>query len=343
MPDKYHALRSVIIASLLPTAFAGKIGSAGPTLTEQTLETIQKCMAQSPTPWPDEWKQEYIDTIHKAVELYKDSPHYAKRLEILRKGFAPCWENIPKTNDKSLFEVYRCRIRWHVEHLMESEFPTEQERQKLCDQFTDIWDYAASSLLKQFPFLDPNAVQKAKQEDLSLCYRKIETPLMPVYLKPMSEEQVGQIKQRWDKLRYVRVDLWHRLGGGSPTPSKNNNVQLPSAERDYELTKECMSQLLGLVWIVVPERPDYYVTALNDQSKAIEERMRSNHQARRNQQRLEKECSRQLLQTEHISFMWAALLETMQCLDGAASVVTEEQDPLENTKKNLRKEVVPMR
>ena len=142
MPDKYHALRSAVVAVLLPAAFAGKMDSAGPTLIEETLEAIQNCMAQSPAPWPYEWKQEYIETIGSAVELHRDVPHYALRLEILRKGFAPCWEGLTKTKDRSLFEVYRARIRWYTEHLMGTTFPTEDERQKLSDQYKDIWNYA---------------------------------------------------------------------------------------------------------------------------------------------------------------------------------------------------------
>jgi len=48
MPDKYHALRSVLIGALLPAIFAGKMGSAEPALTGQTLQAIRDCMARSP-------------------------------------------------------------------------------------------------------------------------------------------------------------------------------------------------------------------------------------------------------------------------------------------------------
>jgi hypothetical protein len=194
----YHALLSVLTAALLPAALGAKTHSASPGLAEQTLETIQECMAQSPASWPEQWKRKYIETIRRAIEHNRDAPHYAERLEILRKGFARCWESVPKTkgkNDRSLFEVYRCRMRWYVEHLMKTQFPTMEERQKVRDQFADMWDHAAESLLAEFAFLDPNAVQKAKAEDLSACYRKIDAPLMPVYMRPMSREQVDQIKK----------------------------------------------------------------------------------------------------------------------------------------------------
>ena len=219
---------------------------------------------------------------------------------------------------------------------MASEFPIEQERQKLRDQYTDIWDHAADSLLVQFPFLDPNAVQKVKTDDLSECYRKIAAPLMPVYLRPMSEEQLKQIKQRWDDLRYVRVDLWRRLGGGSKISDEKSDALSSKAERDYELSKESFSQLLGLVWMVVPQRPDYYLSALENRNKALKHRFQSKQNARSDQQRLDKEHSRQLLQTEHIGFLLAALLETPKCLEGAPSIITQKQIPLEQQDKSSK-------
>jgi len=42
MPDKYHALRGVLIAALLPAAFGGKTDSGRPTLTEQWLNEVSQ-------------------------------------------------------------------------------------------------------------------------------------------------------------------------------------------------------------------------------------------------------------------------------------------------------------
>lgn len=204
-------LRCIIIISLLSGIANGATGSEKPGLVEQAIKSIRNCMEQSPVPWPDEWKREYIATIRKAIELHRDVPHYAVRLEILNKGFAPYWESFTKTQDRFLFEVYRTRMHWYTENLMGTTFPSEAERQKLRYQYTDIWNYAASLIIEQFPFLDPNAVHTAKGEDLSVCYNKIDAPLMPVYLRPMSEEQVAQMNQRWNSLRYIRIDLWRRL------------------------------------------------------------------------------------------------------------------------------------
>jgi hypothetical protein len=149
-------------------------------------------MARSPAPWPDEWQHEYIDAIRRAIGSHQDAPQYAVRLEILREGFGPYWESFKKSRDRSLFEVHRAQIRWYTEHLMGTKLPDEAERQKLRNQYKDIWNYASNCLLVQFPFLDPNSVQAAKADHLSQCYRKMEAPLAPIYLRPFSEAQVGQ-------------------------------------------------------------------------------------------------------------------------------------------------------
>jgi hypothetical protein len=253
----FTVLRSVLIISLVSSIVAEATDSEKPDFVEQTIESIMDYMDQSPAPWPDKWKQEYIETIRKAIELHPDVPHYGTRLEILTKGFKPYWQSFKKTSDRSLFEVHRAQIRWYIENLMNTQFPTEGERKKLRNQYTDIWNYAADSLLKQFPFLDPNIVMKTKVEHLSECYCKIESPLMPVYLKPMSEEQVEQIKQRWDKLCYARIDLWRELDGNSTMPDGNSDAPSQNAKRDYRLTKESLSQLLGLVRMIVPQRESW--------------------------------------------------------------------------------------
>lgn len=328
MPDKYHALRSILVASLFLGIAAGGTSSTELALREQTLQAIEACITRSPAPWPDEWKREYIETIRSAFELHTAATQYAVRLEILRKGFGPYWENLKKSRERSLFEVTRAQIRWYAEHLMGAELPDEDERQKLRDQYGDLWDHAAGSLLAQFPFLDPNAVRAAKADHLSQCYRKIAAPLMPVYLRPFSEEQVERIKQRWGDLRYARVDLWRQLGGDSTTSTEDRNVPPSNSERDYQLTQRSLDQLLAYIWPIVAPAPDYYRSAFENRGDALQRRLQSMRKAASDERRLEKERSRQFLQTEHISFLLAALLETPRCLDRSPSMREQEAGPL---------------
>jgi len=126
------------------------------------------------------------------------------------------------------------------------------------------------------------------------------------------------------------------LGDSSKTPAENRDAPSSNAERDYELTKKCLAQLLGQVWMVVSERPNYYISALENHTKAVERRLQSKRQARNDERRLEKGRSRQLLQTEHIGFLLAALLETPRYLDRSASVITQEQIPSEQQDKSSK-------
>lgn len=102
------------------------------------------------------------------------------------------------------------------------------------------------------------------------------------------------------------------------------------------MTKESLSQLLGQIWMVVPDRPDYYLGAIENRNKALKGRLQSKRNARSDQQLLEKTRSRQLLQTEHISFMLAALLETTMCLERIPPLITQEQSLLEQQDKTAK-------
>jgi len=97
MPDKYHALRCIMIVALFWGIAVGVTSSEKPAPADQALEAIRYCMARSPAPWPDEWKQEYIDTIRKAISTHQDTPQYNLKVEILGKGFKG------ETRDSHLF------------------------------------------------------------------------------------------------------------------------------------------------------------------------------------------------------------------------------------------------
>jgi hypothetical protein len=75
---------------------------------------------------------------------------------------------------------------------------------------------------------------------------------------------------------------------------------------------------------------------LEGQANAAKRLVQSKREAQSYQQRLEKERSRQVLQTEHISFILAALLESPSRLNAAASVRPYEQTPVKGQDKNTK-------
>jgi hypothetical protein len=225
----------VLLAGIPPWAE----GSAEPDSLGQALAALRECVAKSPAPWPQAWREEYEETIRQIAIAHRDSPGYAARLEILRNGFAPYWEAVPKNDQRSLFEVRQAEVRWYVESLMAGELPTENSREKLREQYKSLVEYATEALLTQFPFLDPNVVQTAKADHLNECYRNIEAPLLPIFQRPFSGQQAGQLKERWHSLRYARVDLWRQLGGGRKESGVTRDTPSGKMHPDYLLSSEC--------------------------------------------------------------------------------------------------------
>ena len=159
---------------------------------------------------------------------------------------------------------------------------------------------------------------------------------MPVYMRPLSAEQVEQIKQRWGNLRYARIDLWRRLDDSSKIPAEKRDATLSNEELSSELTQKSLSQLLGQIWMVIAQRPEYYVCALENRNDALKRHFQLKRQARNNETRLEKTRSRQLLQTEHIGFLLSALLETPRQIDRSEQLSTQKQIPSEQQDKSTK-------
>jgi hypothetical protein len=208
---------------------------------------------------------------------------------------------------------------------METEFPTEHQKQAVRDRYTAIWNKAAESLLTQFPFLDPNAVQAAKTDSLRECYRRIGAPLLPIYSKPFGEKDAGRIEQRWHALCYARVDLWRQLGGEAVITIDEHQVKAGPEHPHYILTQRSLNQLTATIWPTVAHAPEYYIEVLDRRKEELKRRQKANITALSHEKHLQKSRSRQTLQAEQISFLLAALLESPSCFDGFVSVNLQER------------------
>ncbi len=315
-----RVLSGLILAMILSSATAcptTDLVEPAQTEIEQILAAIQNYMAYSPAPWPEAWQREYLHTIRAVINAHRDASEYSRRLQILRDGFGPCWEELTKNKDRSHFEVRRAQIHWYVENLMEADLPGEEERQTLRHQYEELADHAAQSLLAQFPFLDPNIVQKAKADHLAECYRNIDAPLLPIFLTPLSEAHVSQVRQRWHDLRYARVDLWRSLGGRrvvetQDVASPRGVYAKASTEHpDYLLAQWSLDQLRGQIWSLTSGPPDYYRHAVANEIAAGKQRLQAEAEARSQERRLGVAA----WQTEYLSFLLMALLETADCFE----------------------------
>ncbi|HSW00957.1 MAG TPA: hypothetical protein VLI39_12340, partial [Sedimentisphaerales bacterium] len=298
---------------LLGDAAAMGTDAEGPSALNQTLAAVRDCMVRSPAPWPQAWQQEYIETIRQAAIHDPNAFQYDRRLHILKEGFALYWPDMRNTPDRSHFDVRRAEIRWYVENLMAAELPGGEDTALLRHQYEDLANHAAEGLLAQFSFLDPNEVRNAKAAHLADCYRKIDAPLLPIFLISLSETQGEQIKQRWRDSRYARVDLWRSLGGRGVAQTQDPaswrmQAKPPNEHSDYLLTRRCLDQLAGQLWSLAPAPPDYYRDAAANAAAAGKRRVRATLAARDREQRL----GVAVWQTEYLGFLLAALLETSQ-------------------------------
>ncbi len=299
----------LVLFALLSAGFAGEpTDSQQSALLEQALAAVRNCMARTPAPWPQEWQQEYIDAICKAIgSPHEDDPQYVRRLEILREGFGACWAGLAKDNkERSHFDVCRTQIRWYVERLMAVELPNDEERQTLRRQYEDLANHAAASLIAQFSFLDPNAVQKAKMDYLADCHRNIDAPLLPIFLKPFTQDQIDQIRQRWHDQRYTRIDLWQQLAKTPKTSGENEAETLVRMHRDYLLTRRSLGMLHAGIQAIAAPAPEYFQSSVANALNVQRQRFLARFEARRHEMRL----STAAVQTEHLSFLLATLLET---------------------------------
>jgi hypothetical protein len=285
---------------------------------EQALATVRDCMARSPAPWPDVWNGEYVDTIREAIISHKDAPQLEARLQVLRDGFPPYWDTLEKSHDRSVFDVDRAQIRWYVEYLMGSQFPGPEQIQLLRSQYRDLAEYATHSLLAQFPFLDPNQVQRAKTEFLCECSRNIDAPLQPIFLLPYSVGQVDQIRQRWHDLRYARVDLWRQL-----TSARNPDVTLSEVHPHYLLAQRSLSQLRLHLWTMGFPTPEYYRQAVAERVEAQKRGLQSIFEGENRERRLPEG----VLRTECVTFLLAAVLETARSPDEPLPIEPRGESP----------------
>jgi hypothetical protein len=276
-----------------------------PSAIDSVLVAVGNCMTRSPAPWPEPWTQEYLDTIRQAVAAKPDASEYARRLQIVQEGFALYWSQLKNTPERSFFEVRRAQIHWYVENLMASALPSPDEVRMLRRQYEDLANHAAQGLVAQFSFLDPNRVQEARADYLADCYRKIDAPLLPIFLTSLSPSQIEKVKERWHDLRYARVDLWRQLGGhvtspGDPTASSGRE------HPDYRLMRGSLDQWEGQIWALVTRTPEYYQTAILNDLKAQKERYEAMSRARER----ESDLSNATMQTEYLTFLLGTLLET---------------------------------
>lgn len=295
---------------LLPVLACPATGLGTSSAMEQALAAIEDCMAASPAPWPRAWCSEYVDAIRDASTVCEEPSDYALRLNALGEGFPLYWEGVRTSRDRALLELQCAEIKWYAGHLVNSAFPGDDDRCAIRKQVKDLWHDAADSLIAQFTFLDPNIVCKAQVDHLHKCLRWVDAPLKPIFQRPFAPDQMDRIREGWHELRYARVDLMRQLGGEDVFLASRPGEAALSAHPHYLLTYRSLEQLDSFIWTLVARPPADYVKAQQNYWKARQRQRQRRLMARAQEQRLRAERSRQLRQTEYLSFLLAVVLES---------------------------------
>jgi len=277
----------------------------------EVLSMIERSVADPRIGWVGEWQREYVDTIRQALGEDHSRPDCAARIEILRRGFPQYWSKCKLSGlTQAEYEMRKAEIRWYCETLVAEEPASVSEKALLKAQFADLCDYAAEYLVARFPFLTPERVQEGKRAALREYEDELQVPLIPIFRRPFSKDQLQAIKANWGRLymrwfftwRYVRYGAEDPDGPSGPTDVPNHP--------HYRFVKRCLSYLPRTIWPTLGKPPEYVLDAITKLNAERAERVRVNRQAGESERNLAMRFSNQVEQVEQWSFILTALLET---------------------------------
>jgi len=108
------------------------------------------------------------------------------------------------------------------------------------------------------------------------------------------------------------VDTWYQLEGEAMISLDSQGATPPQTHPHYLLTQRSLEQWLTHIQAMAVVSPDYYRDALRRRTEAERRRRQLLSLAWKAEKYLEREHAGQFLQTEYLSFLLTALVETAQ-------------------------------
>lgn len=315
----------LMLLALLSSALADELAeSAGPGPLEQTLAAVQDCMARSPAPWPDAWQGEYLDTVRKALASDPNLPDYRAKIEVFRRGFTRYWAQGQGSGLTQLeYDLRKAETRWYCETLMSQDLPSASERAILKAQLRDLCDYAGQYLKGRFPFLTPRCVEEAEKSVLTEFDQEVDSPLLPIFRKPLSDAQVRAIKANWGRLYRRWHFIWREVRYEGAGQGGLSDPRDPPSHPHYRLVKRCLLYLPRTIWPTLEKPPGYVIDVIRKLNAEKAERGRINRQGAEAERELAMRSSNQVEQVEEWSFVFTALLETANAGNGQGALPCE--------------------
>jgi hypothetical protein len=312
-----HRQGFTVIAMLFGGLIGKALGSAEPAPLEQALTAVQDCMTRSPAPWPEAWQREYLDAIRKALASDPNLPDCAAKLEVFRRGFMRYWAQGQGFKLTQLeYDLRKSETRWYCETLMSQDLPSTSERAILKGQLRDLCDYAGQYLKGRFPFLTPVCLEEAKKSVLTEFDQEVDSPLLPIFRRPLSDAQVRAVKANWGRLYRRWHFIWRDVRYGGPDLEGASASTDPTKHPHCRFVKRCLLYLPGMIWPTVEKPPGYVTDVIRKLNAEKAERGRVNRQGAEAERELAMRSSNQVEQVEEWSFVFTALLETANAGNG---------------------------
>jgi hypothetical protein len=308
--DRYLLLAMLVLALCSPIiSRAACPVEADP--IEQALATVRDAMAHSPVPWADARQQEYQDTIRAALATGASRPDCPAKIELFQRGFARYWAEFPRSAlTQAEFDVRKAEARWYCETFMAERLASAPEKTLLKAQLRELCDYAGEYLKGRFPFLTAQCVEEAKKGALAEFDEQVDSPWLPIFRRPLSDEQLRAVRAGWAHLHRRWHFIWREVRYGVGRPGDLSDLRDLSSHPHYRFARQCLAYLPGTFWSTGAKPPRYVVDAIRRLNAEKAERARIGRQGADAERELAMRCSNQIEQVEEWSFVFTALLET---------------------------------
>jgi hypothetical protein len=290
------------------------------------LMLAERCVADPCVGWPLEWRQEYLDTIGRALREDPGTPDHFVRIEVFAQGFPTYWSHCQLSDlTRAGYELLKAEMRWYCETLMAAELTSPSERAMVNSQFREICDYATEHLKGQFPFLTDAYVEAGKKAALREFDGSLEAPLLPIFRKPFSQDQLHRIKSNWARSyrrwffvwRDVRYEAMFREASSDPNARPND----PQAE----FVRQCLAYLPRVIWPVVERPPEYVLEAMQALNEERTARTRAYAQTAEIERDLASRFSNRVEQVEQWGLVFTALFETAMAGDNCSASIDPQK------------------
>jgi hypothetical protein len=306
-------------AILICTCNVGSAHDVNP--VADVLSMVERSVMDPGVDWTCERQRDYLDTIRQSLSDDHDKPDYTARIEIFRRGFPAFWSRRQASRlTQAEYDMFKAEIRWFCETLTAEEQASVSERALLKSQIRDLCDYATEHLRAQFPFLTAACVEQGKTAVLQQFDNELENPLVPIFRRPFSQDQMKVIKSNWARSYKQWYSFWRNIRYSTVDREDLSEPKDLTNHPHYKFVKRCLSYLPQAIWPTVGKPPEYVLDAALKLRAEKAEKTRAYRKANKTEIDLAMRFSNQVEQVEQWSFVFTALLET--------AILDENRGPL---------------